>query len=356
MRVSVLLGLLLAFGSAASESAAQAGEIRCPTPGTRLTFSYGGHIEAVSDQGNYVCRFKNLNTWKTFDSLFGSFLPTGPLIKPNVDKFRSLAPFQVGRKMTFDASGASVRGTDGFWINEISIERFEKVTTAAGTFSAFVILWDERTFARHGRWQSRYWYSPDVNYTVKYEYGALRGHPPPNYPKNWELTAYTTPSAQPNRTDLKSAAARPAPVVQAPPAPPAPVPEPAAIKPTPTVAAAPPAVAASANVAASGAAPVALDGTWRMELQVTATYGTTVGGECLARPSLPLTFVNGSSDGPSGKLRMTGDGQLAGWMKVPSLGTSMLPFLVDVSGRSVDGVFSGSVSGRCTGSFVMTRQ
>jgi hypothetical protein len=353
MRVSVLLGILLAVGSAAHE-AAQSGDVRCPMPGAQLTFSDGSHFEAVSDRGNYVCRFKNLNTYKTYDRLFGSFLPTSPVVAANAEKIRSLAPFQVGRKTTFENSGASVRGTDGFWIHEVSIERFEKVTTAAGTFSAFVILWDERTFARNGRWQSRYWYSPDVNHTVKFEYRALRGNPPPDYPKNWELTAYTPPSARPSRTDLESAAARPAPVVQPPPPPP--VPEPPAIKPTPTVAAAPPAVAAPATIAASGAAPGALDGTWRMDLQVTTTYGTTVGGECQTRPSLPLTFVNRSSDGPSGKLQMTADGQLAGWMKVPSLGSSMLPFLVDVSGRSVDGVFSGSVSGRCTGSFVMTRQ
>ena len=164
MRVSVLLGLLLAFGSAAHESAAQSGEVRCPTPGAQLTFSDGSHIEAVSGQGNYVCRFKSLKTQKTFDRLFGSFLPTNPLVEANAEKFRSLAPFQVGRKITFKNSGASVRGTDGFWFHEVSIERFETVTTAAGTFSAFVILWNEQT-SGGGRWQSRYWYSPDVNYT-----------------------------------------------------------------------------------------------------------------------------------------------------------------------------------------------
>jgi hypothetical protein len=269
------------------------------------------------------------------------------LVEPNAEKIRSLAPFQVGRKITFQSSGASVRGTDGSWFYEVSIERFEKVTTEAGTFSAFVILWSEKTFARNGLWQSRYWYSPDVNHTVKFEYFAIRGNPPPNYPKNWELTAYTSPSAQPGRTDLESAAARPASVVQAPPAPPAPVPP--AIKPTPTV-------AAPATIAAAGAAPGALDGTWRMDLRVTTTYGTTVGGECQRRSSLPLTFVNGRSEEPSGKLHMAVDGQLEGWMQAPSMGTSMLPFIVNVSGRSVDGIFSGSVSGRCTGSFVMTRQ
>src|SRR5436305_392840 len=225
MRVVVLLGLLLAFGTHARESAGQSGEVHCPTPGTQLTFSNGNRIEAVSDQGNYVCRFKSLKTEKTFDSLFGAFTPTAPDVQANAEKFRSLAPFQVGRKLGYSTSGAGRRGADGIWFQEVLIERFEKVTTPAGTFSVFVILYDQQSPQfNHGRWQYRYWYSPDVNHVVKFEYRPLRGDLPPNYPKNWELTAYTSPSAQPTRTGPRPAAAPPLPVLQAPPAPPAPEP------------------------------------------------------------------------------------------------------------------------------------
>src|SRR3569833_2770686 len=72
MRASVLLGSLLVFGPVAYESAAQPADIHCPTPGTRLTYSNGGRIEAVSDQGNYVCRFRSLATQTTFDRYFGA--------------------------------------------------------------------------------------------------------------------------------------------------------------------------------------------------------------------------------------------------------------------------------------------
>src|SRR5437762_2822619 len=83
-------------------------------------------------------------------------------------------------------------------------------STPPGTFSVFVILYDQQSPQfNHGRWQYRYWYSPDVNHVVKFEYRPLRGDLPPNYPKNWELTAYTSPSAQPSRTGPEAAAARP---------------------------------------------------------------------------------------------------------------------------------------------------
>ena len=93
-----------------------------------------------------------------------------------------------------------------------------------------------------------------------------------------------------------------------------------------------------------------------MEMQLTTTYGTTVGGECPSRPDIPLTFVNGSDEGPSSNLRLTGTGDISGWMQVPPLGTSMLPFIVNVSGHLVNDGITGSVSGRCTGNFTMRKQ
>lgn len=350
MRVVVVLGLLLAFGTSARELAAQSGEVRCPPPGTQLTFSLGGRLEAVSDQGNYVCRLRIPHSQKTFDLMFGAFTATAPTVQANAAKLRSLVPFQVGRKVTFENAGASVRGTDGFWFHEVSIERFETVTTPAGTYSAFVILWNEQTMGAFGKWQSRYWYAPDVNYTVKFEYTAVRGNPPPNYPKNWELTSYDPPWRPGGGAGPEAASARPGPVAQAPPPPsPAPAPAPPPIKPTPTVAAAAPPPPAAAS-AASGT----LDGNWRMDMHVTTSQNTN--GECQARPSVPFTFTKGKADGPSAKLEMMADGQLTGWMHVPFVGTGAVPFLVKVTGQLADGVFSGQVFGRCTGNFTMTRQ
>lgn len=90
--------------------------------------------------------------------------------------------------------------------------------------------------------------------------------------------------------------------------------------------------------------------------QLSTTYGTTVGGECPARYSAGATFSNGNAEWPRGKLALTVDGDLSGWMNVPAVGTSTLPFIVNLSGFMANNAIKGTVSGRCTGSFVMRRQ
>jgi hypothetical protein len=350
MRVSVVLASLLAFSSAAHQAAAQSGKVSCPEPGTRLTFSDGARIEAVGDRGNYVCRFKSLKTRGTFDRLLGSFEPTSPLVQPNADKFRSLIPLEVGRKIKFQTSGAGSRGADGFWFQEVSVERFERVVTPAGTFAAFVILYDEQApqFG-HGQWQYRYWYSPEVGHTVKFEFTTFRGNPPPNYPKNWELTAYA-PAARAAGSPVQTPVTVPLPPAQVG----AVASAPASKPPTPATAASMPA-SEPTKVAATAPTPGSRDGTWRLEMQVSTTYGTTVGGECAPHPTVPLTFVDGKAESATGKLSFAADGGMSGWLQAPSIGTSMLPFIVNVSGRLGNGVVTGSVSGRCTGSFTMRR-
>jgi hypothetical protein len=116
-------------------------------------------------------------------------------------------------------------------------------------------------------------------------------------------------------------------------------------------------VASAAPVVPS---PSTLDGNWQIEMeQLSTTYGTTVGGECPVRYSAGATFVKGSAEWPRGRLALTSGGELSGWVNVPAVGTSMLPFIVNLSG-SVDNaaakVVKGTVSGRCTGSFTMRKQ
>jgi hypothetical protein len=191
MRASILIGILLLLTVDAPVAGAESNRPRCPARGAQYTFSDGTNIEAAGEQGDNICRFKNLKTQATFDRLLGSFSPTNKLVKANAEKFQSLASLEVGQKIAFDNSGADVRGADGVWFYEVSIERSEKVATAAGTFPAFVILYDEQSpQGTRGHWQRRFWYAPDVGYAVKFEYLMLHGVPSLNYPKNWELTAF----------------------------------------------------------------------------------------------------------------------------------------------------------------------
>jgi hypothetical protein len=346
MRASIFLAILLVFGAIAHESAAQSGEIHCPTPGSRFTFSDGGRIEAVSDEGNNICRFRSLKTFKTFDRLFGVFLPTGP----NAQQIRSLAPFAVGHKVSFTNSGADVLGGDGFWFHDVAIERFENVVTTAGTFGAFVILYDDQSMqSSHGRWQRRFWYSPDVSHVVKFEFLTLNGSPPPNYPKSWELTAYEPAAPLPAVPRPKPTAVPARPPVQASVPPPASRPvQPPAPAPTPAV--------APTKVAHAVMVPSALDGVWEMDMQVITSNGNAVGGQCQPHASIRRTFVKGSAEGRSTALHLAKDGSIYGWMVAPSMAVTAVPFLVNVSGHLEDGAFTGSVSGRCIGSFTMRKQ
>lgn len=169
--------------------------------------------------------------------------------------------------------------------------------------------------------------------------------------------AHTLPpkvEAAPPQT--QTASATPTPTASA-----APVPAP--IIPPPNVGAAvpqtPPASAMPTQTASAAPDPTSLtdDGTWQMEMvQLSTTYGTTVGGECPTRHAAPVTFAKGTAEGPWGKLELTRSGEVSGWMRVPGAATSTLPFIVNVSGRLQNHVLKGTVSGRCTGSFVMTRQ
>src|SRR4051812_268711 len=118
-RAGLLSTLTLGLAAAAT---AEPSSHRCPDPGAQLTYSYSGGTppenpttEAVESRGGTICRFRYPNTNKVYDRVLGAFDPTAPLVKGNLDKFQSLAPLQVGQKVKFSNSGASVTGADGIW-------------------------------------------------------------------------------------------------------------------------------------------------------------------------------------------------------------------------------------------------
>src|SRR6187399_1284257 len=82
-----LLGLIALALSA--PALAQSGEAACPAPGTQLTFSDGGRIEAVGSQAGPICRMKSLRNDHSFERLFGAFDPKAKLIQANLDKISS---------------------------------------------------------------------------------------------------------------------------------------------------------------------------------------------------------------------------------------------------------------------------
>ena len=190
LAIALALVVTTVFGETAF---AQSAEFRCPPVGTKLKYSSGAQIESLGSGGELVCRFKDLGTLKTEDRLLGAFLPTAKVVKDNFAQFRSLNPLQVRKKISWQGSGASNLGSGGDWTFDVSIERYEVVTTPVGNIPAFVVLQVERTFSNNGRWERRWWYSPLIGHNVKFEFQTVHGNPPPNYPKNFELVEVRTP-------------------------------------------------------------------------------------------------------------------------------------------------------------------
>ncbi len=189
-------GAFCAMATMLSQTApanAQTGEFQCPPTNAVLRFSTGSSLESAGEAGQYICRFKNVRTGKLTDVLLGAFSPAVEPIKGNLAKIQSLVHFQVGRSVTFESSGAGDRGfDDGAWHVTLSVEKMEQVTVPAGTFLAYVVLYDEQSGRAGGRWQRRYWYAPQIGgYAVRYEYQAIRGRAPAKYPQPWTLVEYT---------------------------------------------------------------------------------------------------------------------------------------------------------------------
>lgn len=185
--------LILSFAIFPQNAVAQSGEVRCPAPKTQFRTSLGGAAESLGDVGGFVCRFKDLKTGKTAERILGAFDFETPIVKANIDKFRSLIPLQVGKSMSWSFSGASNLGGSGDWYYTISIEKYETITIPVGTLPSFVILQVEQTHAGGGRWERRWWYSSLLGHIIKFEFKTVRGNPPPNYPKNWELIEIRSP-------------------------------------------------------------------------------------------------------------------------------------------------------------------
>ena len=191
MRITSLVILCIAIFP--QSAVAQSGEVRCPAPKTQLKNSIGGTAESLGNAGAFVCRFKNLATGKKDERILGAFDFAAPDVQANLDKFRSLIPLQVGKRMSYAYSGASNLGGSGDWSYTISIEKYETITIPVGTFPSFVILQVEQTHASGGRWERRWWYSPLLGHIIKFEFKTVQGNPPPNYPRNWELIEIRTP-------------------------------------------------------------------------------------------------------------------------------------------------------------------
>ena len=86
-------------------------------------------------------------------------------------KASTLWPLSVGKKVVgrYDgAGGGSGAGYGtGSWIDTLTVDAYEKLTTKAGTFDVFVVTRQEESLSGKYRSTQRNWYTPQLGVSVK---------------------------------------------------------------------------------------------------------------------------------------------------------------------------------------------
>jgi hypothetical protein len=165
---------------------------QCPKAGTVLTWSSGGRV-TIGEQDGFTCVATGANG-RPFRIFLGlTWFPD--LVSNHVER---LYPFRAGNQMEFDRNG-TVTNTVGSTVTTstrpafhdvIRVVRLERVTTKAGTFSAFVIEQRDYSLMAKGSppWVRTYWWAPQLGYSVK-QVEELNGRVTNQY----ELTEWKQP-------------------------------------------------------------------------------------------------------------------------------------------------------------------
>jgi hypothetical protein len=165
----------------AVDAVAQSAEFKCPPPGTVVEFSDGRKTIWVSQDGN-TCRIRS--NWQTGEEL--DLIWYAPAAANLVSASNAWAqqvkpsnwwPLAVGKKTQARYDGPSSNGSySGSWITTLTVEEAEKITTEAGTFDTFVVVYQVEAFQKKKfRSTLRQWYAPEPGVTVKIDYSDNRG-------------------------------------------------------------------------------------------------------------------------------------------------------------------------------------
>lgn len=176
--VVALVGALSA--AALSPAMAQTAQFKCAKPGTTVEYSDGGRTVWQSQEGD-ACRSitRQPNGTETVSIWYA------PTLSARADagtgyasqlKVGTLWPLAVGKKLTGRYDGPSgTAGYQGSWYNTVTIDGYEKVTTKAGTFDAFVVTKQEEAISHKFRSTLKSWYAPENGVTVKFTYTDSNG-------------------------------------------------------------------------------------------------------------------------------------------------------------------------------------
>jgi hypothetical protein len=159
---------------------AQTADFRCAAPNTVVEFSDGSRATWLSADGNR-CK----GQFKDKDGNEFSFVWYLPTVGLRADQSLAFAeqmkpwtlwPLAVGKKLAgrFDGPSSSAGGS-GSWYDTITVQKYEKVTTRAGTYDAFVVTRQEDAVSHSFKSTQREWYVPSLGVAVKSEYTTNQG-------------------------------------------------------------------------------------------------------------------------------------------------------------------------------------
>lgn len=170
MRMTTLGAMVCAL--VGTSALAQTAEFKCPKLGTVAETATGERIVWMGQQGNYCRRQVKTRTGEEFQDNW--YAPTVSLRADRSQAFAeqvkpwTLWPLSAGKKITgrFDGVGTNLSG-QGTWLQTITVDTYEKVTTKLGTFDAFVVTRNEEALSHRYKRTDRTWYAPAIGLTIK---------------------------------------------------------------------------------------------------------------------------------------------------------------------------------------------
>jgi hypothetical protein len=166
---------LFASGSAFAQTA----EFHCPAP-TTVALSNGAQIMWLAQDGHKCLRVLQLDTGEKIPQVWygPTFVGDANQSLAFFEQTRAwtLWPLQVGKKITgrYDGAGGDP-GDWGSWLYTTEVEKYERISTDAGDFDAFVIAQKEEALGDTFKGVSREWYVPALGVSVKTTYSDNQG-------------------------------------------------------------------------------------------------------------------------------------------------------------------------------------
>lgn len=178
MKVWAIAALCLVPGAAWGQTAA----FKCPKPGLVVQYEDGTITQALSE-GQNSCRLTGKRPNEDA-VVFDWYAPLAFVSTTSTNghswlqqvKPSTLWPLAVGKKLSARYDGANNTGTsDGSWNFTFTVEKYERITTKAGSFDTFLITRTQEGIGRPFKEKWSQWYAPELGYHVRYDYSNNQG-------------------------------------------------------------------------------------------------------------------------------------------------------------------------------------